>query len=201
MPSGRRLALDAVARLQRVFIDTSELFPFTIMDALLTLSEDFIFSWVWTDEVLEEWEKVIVREGLRSVESARSVSDAVRAHFSEYRIDPILYRGRATPNLSPDPDDRLHAAACVYGDVDILLTRNHREFAAPAIGQAGVQVMSSDEFLCGRLSHRRRSVIESISRTANRKLSPPISPIELANVMANAGTPKFAARLKALLPE
>jgi hypothetical protein len=33
-----------VARLERVFIDTSELFPFTIMDVLLTLSEDFLFT-------------------------------------------------------------------------------------------------------------------------------------------------------------
>ena len=42
-----------MVRLQRVFIDSSELFPFTIMDVLLTLSEDFLFTWVWTDELLE----------------------------------------------------------------------------------------------------------------------------------------------------
>lgn len=59
---------------QRVFIDTSELFPFTIMDVLLTLSKDFLFTWVWTDELLEEWEKVIVREGTRTPESAASVA-------------------------------------------------------------------------------------------------------------------------------
>ena len=39
-----------MTRLQRVFIDTSELFPFTIMDVLLTMSEYFLFTWVWTDE-------------------------------------------------------------------------------------------------------------------------------------------------------
>ncbi|GAB3198054.1 hypothetical protein GCM10027062_11340 [Nocardioides hungaricus] len=55
-----------MARPQRVFIDTSELFPFTIMDVLLTLSEDFLFTWVWTDELLDEWEEVIVREGQRT---------------------------------------------------------------------------------------------------------------------------------------
>lgn len=40
-----------MTRLQRVFIDTSELFPFTIMDVLLTLAEDFLFTWTWTDEL------------------------------------------------------------------------------------------------------------------------------------------------------
>ncbi|UZN03065.1 hypothetical protein [Cellulomonas sp. S1-8] len=51
-----------MARLPRVFIDTSELFPFTIMDVLLTPAEDILFTWVWTDEVLTQWEDVIVRE-------------------------------------------------------------------------------------------------------------------------------------------
>ena len=77
--------------LRRVFIDTSELYPFTVMDVLLTLSEDLLFTWVWTDEVLEEWERVIVDDCLRTPGSARSVTDAVRSHFGEYRIDPQLY--------------------------------------------------------------------------------------------------------------
>ena len=33
-------------RVRRVFIDTSELYPFTIMDLLLMLSEDLVFTWV-----------------------------------------------------------------------------------------------------------------------------------------------------------
>ena len=68
-----------MARLQRVFIDTSELFPFTIMDVLLTLSEDLLFTWVWTDELLTEWEEVIVREGQRTSKSAASVVAAPAA--------------------------------------------------------------------------------------------------------------------------
>ncbi|MDR1186619.1 MAG: PIN domain-containing protein [Bifidobacteriaceae bacterium] len=59
-------------RLDRVFIDTSELFPFTVMDVLLTLSEELAFTWVWTDELLDEWEKVIAREGHRDPGSARA---------------------------------------------------------------------------------------------------------------------------------
>lgn len=43
-----------MARIDRVFIDTNELFPFTVMDVLLTLSEDRLLDWVWTDELLDE---------------------------------------------------------------------------------------------------------------------------------------------------
>ncbi len=185
-----------MARLQRVFIDTSELFPFTIMDVLLTLSEDLLFTWVWTDELLDEWERVIVREGMRTPESARSVTDAVRTHFGRSRIAPELYRNRAIDELSPDPGDRLHAAACIHGDVDVLLTRNLKDFRAPAIGQAGIQVLTSDMFLGGLLTHRRQQVIESFTRAANGKGSPPTTPGELVDTIAKAGAPQFAERLR-----
>lgn len=182
--------------MQRVFIDTSELFPFTVMDVLLTLSEDFLFTWVWTDELLDEWEQVIVREGVRTLESARSVTDAVRAHFGRYRIAPELYRDRVAADLSPDPGDRLHAAACIHGDVDVLLTRNVKDFHTSAICQAGVQVMTSDAFLSGLLTHRRQAVVESFTRAASAKKNPPTTSTELANSIAKAGAPQFAERLR-----
>jgi hypothetical protein len=40
--------------------------------------EEARFAWVWTDELLDEWEEVIVREGKRSPESAASVVPVVR---------------------------------------------------------------------------------------------------------------------------
>lgn len=185
-----------MARLQRVFIDTSELYPFTIMDVLLTLSEDFLFTWTWNDEVLDEWEEVIVREGQRTAESAASVTGAVRHHFGRYRIDPSLYRDKVTDHLSPDPDDRIHAAACVHGNVDVLLTRNTKHFRARALTEAGVKVMDSDEFLCALLTRRPKAVTESFTRAASAKKNPPITAAELADRIANAGAPEFAARLR-----
>ncbi|MFT4296861.1 MAG: PIN domain-containing protein [Micropruina sp.] len=178
-----------MARLPRVFIDTSELFPFTIMDVLLTLSEDFLFTWVWTDEVLAEWEEVIVREGRRTPESAASVSAAVRQHFGRYRIDPALYRDKVTNDLSTDPKDRVHAAAAIHGDVDIRLT----------VLTAGVKVITSDEFLVDLLKRRRQGVVESFTRAATSKKRPPITGHELADKIAAAGAPRFAERLHRLL--
>lgn len=188
-----------MARLQRVFIDTSELFPFTIMDVLLTLCEDRLFTWVWSDEVLSEWEEVIVREGMRSSESAHSVTDAVRTYFGRYRIDPDLYRNKVTEDLSPDPGDRLHAAACIHCDVDVLLTRNLKHFRTPAIEQAGVLVMTSDTFLGQLLTRRRRAVIESFIRAADARKNPPTTPAALADTIARAGASRFAERLRPYL--
>lgn len=188
-----------MARLQRVFIDTSELFPFTIMDVLLTLSEDLLFTWVWTDEVLDEWEEVIMREGQRTPESAASVSAAVRQHFGRYRIDPALYRDKVADDLSADPDDRVHAAAVIHGDVDVLLTRNLKHLRTKPVLAAGVKVITSDEFLVDLLKRHRQGVIESFTRAAGSKKNPPVTAHELADKIATAGAPKFAERLCRLL--
>ena len=196
-----RSGSDPAARLQRVFIDTSELFPFTIMDVLLSLSEDLLFTWVWTDEVLDEWERVIVREGQRTPESAASVSAAVRRHFRRHRIDPALYRERITADLSPDPDDRVHAAAAIHGDVDVLLTRNMRHLRTEPVLAAGVRVITSDDFLVDLLRHRRQGVIESFMRAAAAKRNPLTTADELAARIEAAGVPRFVKHLRALLAE
>lgn len=187
-------------RLQRVFIDTSELFPFTIMDVLLTLAEDFLFTWVWTDELLDEWEDVIVREGQRTSESAASVAAAVRTHFGRYRIDPALYRDKITDELSADPDDRVNAAAAIHGDVDVLLTRNLKHLRTAPVLAAGVKVITSDEFLCSLLTRRRQGVVESFTRAAAGKRNPPMTPQDLADKLSAAGAPRFVERLRTHLP-
>lgn len=80
------------------------------------------------------------------------MTNAVRTHFGRFRIDGRLYQGKASDDLSPDPGDRLHAAACIYGDVNVLLTHNLKDFGAPALAQAGdIHILNDPE-------HSRRSM-------------------------------------------
>ncbi|MDR1265862.1 MAG: PIN domain-containing protein [Propionibacteriaceae bacterium] len=182
--------------LDRVFIDTSELFPFTIMDVMLTLSDELIFTWVWTDELLDEWEAVIVREGRRGLESARSVANTARAHFASSLIGPALYRDQITADLSPDPGDRAHVAACLGGRATVLITRNLKHYQSPKLAEHGVRVMTADDYLCELLRQRPEAVTDSFIATANARTRPPVTPDELADRIAGAGAPTFAARVR-----
>ncbi len=115
----------------RVYVDANELFPFSVMDLMLTLAEELVIDFVWTDELLTEWERVIVREGKRTPATARSVSQAVRQFFSSTRIDPATYGSHVDEVPSRDPDDKVHVAACAFGGATVLLTRNERDFPRP----------------------------------------------------------------------
>jgi len=117
-----------VTRRDRVFVDANELFPFRVMDLVLSLAEDLLLDFMWSDELLAEWEQVIVREGKRTPEAARSVSEAIRRFFATTRIDPLTYRDRVGSVPVCDPADRVHTAACAFGGATVLLTRNERDF-------------------------------------------------------------------------
>ena len=165
------------------------------MDTLLTMAEERVITWVWTDELLGEWERVVVRENERSSESAASMARVIRQFFDRGRLKPERYLPLLEDSLSPDPDDRVHAAACLGGDVDVLLTRNTKDFPVARLLEAGVTVQSADDFLVSIFERRRPAVTSAVELTAARKQNPPKSRCDLVADLHRAGAPRFAGLL------
>ena len=53
-----------------MFVDANEFFPLSVMDLGPALAEDVWIDFVWTVELLDLWERVIVGEGKRTPETA-----------------------------------------------------------------------------------------------------------------------------------
>lgn len=143
----------------RVFVDTNVLFPFSVMDLMLALTEDFIHEVVWTERLLTEWERVISREGHRSAESAAAVTRAVRRFFPESEIPAVAYEHLVDGMPGDDPDDRHHAAAATAAGASALVTWNLGDFPAhPSWLSTGYESPTRTRICasCTR-SHRRRS--------------------------------------------
>lgn len=165
------------------------------MDLILSLAEDLLLDFVWSDELLGEWERVIVREGQRSPEAAASVGSAVREFFESGRIDPACYRDRIDAVPGRDPDDRVHTAACAFGDVTVLLTRNTRDFPVDFLAQHGVMVLTADSFLSSLLRRRPSAFVDVVNEMARRRTRPPVSPCDLVAAFDGAGAKTLAAGL------
>jgi predicted nucleic acid-binding protein len=99
----------------RVFVDTNVLFPFSVMDLMLALTEDAAHEVLWSEALLTEWERVIVREQRRSAASAASITAAIREYFSDSEVREPDYVGMIEDMPGNDPDDRLHMAAAIAG--------------------------------------------------------------------------------------
>lgn len=179
----------------RVFADTGVLFPFSVMDLLLALTEDGVHELVWTDDLLAEWERVIVREHQRSADTAASVTAAIREHFGDLRI------GAAPPNLvakmpGADPDDHVHSAAAVNAGIDILLTWDTAGFPAAELAALGLRVADPDAYLVQLLDEAPAEVSTAVRTVARSKTRPPLTVDQILDRLAAAGVPDFAGRMR-----
>ncbi len=132
----------------RVFVDTNVLFPFSVMDLMLALTEDSIHEVLWTEDLLAEWERVIVREQHRSAESAASITTAIREFFSESQIPEAHYAAQVGAMPGNDPDDRRHMAAALAGRAQVMVTWNRDDFPGEPLAGMGLRVADPDEYLC-----------------------------------------------------
>ena len=158
------------------------------MDLILTLAEDQLFEFVRSEELLDEWERVIVERGKRTTESARSVAATVRESFKDGRIDPKGYRDKEWPEL-PDIDDRVHGAAATEG-ANVLLTRNLDDF--PPYMLPKLKITTADEYLTSLFRHRPRDFIGALRKLAASKRRPPMTDCEYVLKLRNAGCVNLA---------
>jgi predicted nucleic acid-binding protein len=185
--------------LMRVFVDTNVLFPFSVMDLMLALTEDSVHNIVWSERLLSEWERVIVRERQRSTESAAAVTRAIRQFFSDCEIPEAAYAHLIDGMPGNDPDDRHHAAAALAAGADVLITWNLNDFPAAALAERGLRVMDPDSYLCELFGELPDEVSATLVGLAAEKRNPPMTPYEVAARLAKAGLSRFAELvLKAL---
>ena len=72
---------------------------------MLALTEDAIHDVMWSDDLLDEWEGVIVRERHRSPDAAAAITATIRQYFADTCIPAESCRGLVAEVDGPDADD------------------------------------------------------------------------------------------------
>lgn len=183
----------------RIFADTNVLFPFSVMDLLLALSEDGVHEVLWTDDLLDEWERVIVREQKRSPASATQITAAVREFFDDGKVERGEYKHLIGEMPGTDRDDHAHMAAAVVRRPCTILTNNVKGFPPAPLAKHGVRVTDPDTYLCEAAAELPDEVAGTIVRLAAEKTRPPKTPPDLLNDLQHAGLHRFAAQVRRLL--
>jgi predicted nucleic acid-binding protein len=180
----------------RVFVDTNVLYPFSVMDLMLGLTEDAVHEILWTETLLAEWERVIVRSGRRSAESAAAITAAIREFFDEGQVAEGDYVGLIPEMPGKDPDDRHHMAAAVAGNASVIVTWNRADFPTADLARYGIQVVDPDEYLCELIVDLPNEVTDTVVRIAGEKRRPPMTAFDICDSLRNAGVEGFAVRLR-----
>lgn len=180
----------------RVFVDTNVLFPFSVMDLLLALTEDTVHTMLWTERLLGEWERVIVREQQRSSASAQAITSAIRECFADSRVPEDDYASLTGMMPGADPDDRHHMAAALKGRASAIVTWNLGDFPSEPLASLGLRVVDPDTYLRELLEELPHEVAATVVRLAAEKRRPPRTPEDLVDSLAKAGVPGFAECLR-----
>jgi len=183
----------------RVFIDTNVLFPFSVMDLMLALTEDGIHDVMWSDDLLDEWERVIVRERRRSPDAAAVITATIRQFFADTRIPAESYLDLVAEVDGPDPDDNVHMAAAVAGQVESLVTWNGKDFDCGFSRKHAIRIVNPDEYLCALNEDFPDELLATVARLAASKRRPPMTPVDVINALDQAGVREFASLLRSQL--
>lgn len=177
-------------------MDTNVLFPISLMDMMFSLNDDEIHEVLWTDHLLDEWERVIVREHRRSPDAAAAMTATVREFLADGKIPGEAYQHLVASVDGPDPDDCVHMAAAVGGHADIIVTWNLSDFESNYLKVHGVKVTDPDTYLCALLDEAPNEVLATVIRMAARKRRPPLAPADVIDALDRAGVSEFASRVR-----
>jgi predicted nucleic acid-binding protein len=169
------------------------------MDLMLALTEDGIHDVMWSDDLLDEWERVIVRERHRSPDAAAAISATIRQFFADTRIPVESYQGLVAEADGPDPDDNAHMAAAVAGQVESLVTWNIKDFDCGFTRKHAIRIVDPNEYLCALYEEFPDEVLATITRLAASKRRPPMTLVELVNALDRAGVNEFASLVRSFL--
>jgi hypothetical protein len=132
-------------------LDANVLHPIGLCDVLLRLAEKGLFQPRWTEEILNEALRSIVRRHTRvRPEAIAERFDDMRMAFPEAMVTGYETMRDALANEMKD--DAHVLAAAVVGGADLIVTNNVKDFHATLLRKHAVEAVPADTFLVDQWS-------------------------------------------------
>lgn len=144
----------------RVILDACVLVPYQLADLLLRIADAELFEPLWSDDLLAEVERNIVKLGVQPDKAARRVSQMASA-FPNATVTGFEH---LVPAMSTDPKDRHVAAAAIRGGAAIIVTANTRDFPPEALARYDIEVVHPDDFLQDQLDLATATVLTCLKQ-------------------------------------
>lgn len=125
-------------------LDACVIFPAALRDTLLRAADAGMYRLQWTDDILEEARRNLVKQGITSEKQAQSLIDEMRSYFPDALVtNHALF----ISIMTNDPKDRHVLAAAVAAGAQVIVTSNLRHFPKRALAPFSIEAQSPDEFL------------------------------------------------------
>lgn len=144
----------------RVVLDACVLVPYQLADLLLRIADAELFEPLWSEEILSEVERNIIKLGVEPAKAARRIAQMGSA-FPNANVAGFE---DLVPAMTNDPKDRHVAAAAVRGGAALIVTANTGDFPPEALAQYEIEVVHPDDFLQDQLDLERATVVACLQQ-------------------------------------
>ena len=174
--------------------DACVLYPAPLRDLLMHLAGTGLFRGRWTAEISAEWMKAVLRD--RPELAGRL--ERTRTLMEEAVPDALIegYEGLIPALKLPDPTDRHVLAAAIAGRVDVIVTRNLRDFPAVELAPFRIEAQHPDVFIRHALELDEAAGLDAVRRLRAALRAPPIDVVTYLDTLSRQELPETVAFLR-----
>ena len=129
----------------KALLDACVLYPTVLREILIGVARAGLYVPLWSDRILEEWARAVVKLGHGAELVARGEIAALKAAFPAACVAPR--EALAARLWLPDPGDVHVLAAAVAGGADVIVTFNAADFPRGVLAEEGLGREDPDRFL------------------------------------------------------
>ncbi len=179
-----------------VVYDTNVLYPNTLRDLLIRISQAGLLQAKWTDEILDEMLRALSRN---RPDIPPDKLDRLRQLMNEAVRDCLVsgYEPLIEGLKLPDPADRHVLAAAIKVGAQVIATNNLKHFPAADLRQWDVEAKSPDDFVLDQVGIDGRTVAACVQQIADARTRPPQDIEDVLSQLERDGLVESAAALRA----
>jgi predicted nucleic acid-binding protein len=149
-------------------LDACVMHPVWLRSALLWMAEEGLFRPLWSGQILDEWQRSVLRKYPDTDPTAFSkLRTTVESNFEEAMVNIPSELLNFPQDLLPDPNDNHVLFAAICGRADAIVTANIKDFPADILKTFELEVRHPDDFLVDILSLDGQRAVAALQNHRN----------------------------------
>jgi predicted nucleic acid-binding protein len=177
----------------RVVLDANVLFPVVLRDVILEFSISGLLRVLWTDQVLAELSRALVRTSRHGEHSAAALISELKAFFPANFV--VGYEHLTHDTHCSDPKDEHVLGAAIHSRADAISTFNMKDFPNDLFERFGIELIHPDLLLTGVFESNTGTACQTLGRILGKYNHPPKTVAELSARLIRSQVPRFGLRI------